>query len=111
MGTEAYRETERTTGMGCRTNRANRPTTNRPFRRLGAKDLTVRVAVGFLPRLKLHSFIFAHYSIFAHYTVVLYFYFYFYHWTCATYLTFTNEHAARVIFTINRRHACHASLV
>ena len=101
MGTEAYRETERVTGMGCRTNRANRPTTNRPFRRLGAKDLTARARVGFLPRLKLHICLL--FNMFAHYTVVLYFYFYFLPMDLCYIPNIyqSHEHAARVIFTIN----------
>jgi hypothetical protein len=45
MGTEAYRETKRLTGMGCRTSAAVKSTSNRPFRRLGAKVLTDRMGL------------------------------------------------------------------
>jgi hypothetical protein len=44
MGTEAHRETKRVTGMGCRTSAAGKPIPNRPFRGLGAKDLTAWVS-------------------------------------------------------------------
>ena len=49
MGTEAYREAKRFTGMGCRTSAADEPTPDRPFRRPGEKDLIDRV--GFPPSL------------------------------------------------------------
>lgn len=43
MGTETHRETERVTGMGCRTSAAAECIPNRPYRRLGGarakKDL------------------------------------------------------------------------
>jgi hypothetical protein len=40
MGTEAHRETKRVTGMGCRSSAADEPIPNRPFGRVGARDMT-----------------------------------------------------------------------
>ena len=77
MGTEAYRETKRVTGMGCRTSAADESTPNRSFRRLGAKDLTARV--GFLACLKpqicllTYSISAPHRSV-VQYSILFYFY-------------------------------------